>query len=160
MKGLYKIVNFVVLPIVIIGLLYVNGKIAEDRYGNTNLNKAGIYKASISTNDNKLLAHQNEEKYLHAKVKNTGTLTWIPNEKNDISMSYHIIDTTGKVITEGERTKLPNAVRSGDEVEVDLKIVTPKKLGNYKIEIDMVQEGVTWFKAQGSKTTIVDLVVE
>ena len=42
---------------------------------------------------------------------------------------------------------------------VELTILAPAETGNYLVEIDVVWEGVTWFKDKGNPTSIVNLAV-
>ncbi|MGH9967889.1 MAG: hypothetical protein ACREBG_08690 [Pyrinomonadaceae bacterium] len=48
------------------------------------------------------------------------------------------------------RTTIPHDVYPGEEIELPLAITAPSTPGEYVLEIDMVQEGVCWFKDKGS----------
>ena len=50
-------------------------------------------------------------------------------------------------------------LKPGEERIVGLSIMAPEETGRYLIEIDIVWEGVTWFKDKGNPTTIVKLLV-
>jgi hypothetical protein len=85
-------------------------------------------------------------------IKNTGVSTWTKTGDNPYYLSYHWLDfeTKKAVVFDGERTYLPvDSVEPGQDIDVNVKIVTPAEPGNYILQIDMVHEGVTWFSYQG-----------
>ncbi len=89
---------------------------------------------------------------LKIKVKNTGALTWSRNGDNPVYLSYHWIDFNSKevVVFDGKRSIIPeDGVNIGGEVVFDLTVVTPSDPGEYILQIDLVQEGITWFSFQG-----------
>ncbi|MCM3904622.1 MAG: hypothetical protein ND866_23240 [Pyrinomonadaceae bacterium] len=58
------------------------------------------------------------------------------------------------------RTTIPHDVYPGEEIQLPLQITAPLIAGEYMLEIDMVQEGVCWFKDKGSSTLRVNVRVE
>jgi hypothetical protein len=58
------------------------------------------------------------------------------------------------------RTFFAEPLPPGEERVVDLSIHVPPEPGEYLIEIDIVWEGVAWFKDKGNPTCIVELKVE
>lgn len=83
---------------------------------------------------------------------NSGRNTWT---KDQFKLSYHLINnTTGEqVIFDGLRTDLPKDVVKGDSVSVLARFKAPPVAGNYTIQWDIIQEGVTWFSSQGVPTS-------
>ena len=89
------------------------------------------------------------------KVKNTGALEWVSGTSEPFYLSYHWLDFNTKkpVVFDGERSMLPVAkVLPGEELEVNMKILSPPEPGNYVLQFDMVHEGRTWFSWQGVPT--------
>jgi LCP family protein required for cell wall assembly len=89
---------------------------------------------------------------LKIKVKNTGALTWNRNGDNPVYLSYHWIDFNSKeaVVFDGKRSIISeDGVNIGGEVVFDLTVIAPSEPGEYILQIDLVQEGVTWFSFQG-----------
>lgn len=89
------------------------------------------------------------------KIKNTGAIVWERGGDNPFYLSYHWLDfdTKKTVVFDGERTLLPvDKVKPGEQVELDMKVLSPPKPGNYILQIDMVHEGKTWFSYQGVPT--------
>jgi len=90
--------------------------------------------------------------YLKVKAKNTGALNWDRGGENPIYISYHWLDFEDKkiIVFEGERTLLPkDLVQVGEEAEINMKVMSPSEPGKYILQIDLVNEGVTWFSYQG-----------
>jgi len=50
------------------------------------------------------------------------------------------------------RTKIPHDVAPGAAITVPLTITAPEQPGQYILELDVVQELITWFKDKGSAT--------
>jgi stage II sporulation protein D len=84
---------------------------------------------------------------LTAVVSNYGARTWTPGAFN---LSYHIFDNFGSpVIWDGARGRLPSSVPPFTSVTVPISVALPSGTGTYRLEWDMVQEGVAWFSHLG-----------
>lgn len=86
------------------------------------------------------------------KVENTGGLTWSRNGDSPVYLGYHWIDFNSKemVVFDGKRSIIPeDGVDVGSEIVFDLTVMSPSEPGEYILQIDLVQEGVTWFSFQG-----------
>ena len=89
---------------------------------------------------------------IQVKVKNTGAITWERGGKNPVLIGYHWInfDTKEMTVFDGKRSMLPqDSVAPGEEVTFDMQISAPPQKGKYILQIDLVQEAVTWFSYQG-----------
>jgi glucose/arabinose dehydrogenase len=80
-------------------------------------------------------------------VTNTGTITWGAN--NTFRLAYHWYNEGGFVIWDGFRTVLSQAVGPGQGIALQAILQAPSTPGTYTLKWDMVDEGVTWFSAQG-----------
>jgi Radical SAM superfamily/Iron-sulfur cluster-binding domain len=58
-----------------------------------------------------------------------------------------------------ERAWLPSTLQPGATVQVPMTITAPAKPGRYALKFDLVSEGIDWFEACGSPTTMRTLVV-
>ena len=58
-----------------------------------------------------------------------------------------------------ERAWLPSAVQPGTTTELPVKLTAPEKPGRYALKLDLVCEGIDWFEACGSQTTIKTMLV-
>lgn len=57
------------------------------------------------------------------------------------------------------RADLGAPVPSGGVADFRVALVAPKEPGTYKLEFDLVQEMVAWFRARGSRPLIIEIVV-
>ena len=86
---------------------------------------------------------------VHVAVENGGTRTW-PSPHGpgpSIRVSYRWLDDAGDVVVpEGLRTPLPGPVGPGERAVVPVSVSAPDA-GRYTLQLDLVDEGVTWFGA-------------
>ena len=77
-------------------------------------------------------------------LRNDGTRAW-PID-GSVALSYHWITKDGEpAVWDGARTPLPVAVEPGGEVVVEARLVAPESAGRFRLQWDMVREGVAWF---------------
>lgn len=87
------------------------------------------------------------------RVRNDGTTPWIPMQASDqgFNAAYHWKYEDGiSYQKEGERTPLPESVRGGKTITVQLAVRAPLEAGDFRLELDIVRERVTWFSEAGS----------
>jgi hypothetical protein len=98
---------------------------------------------------------------IHFKVKNLGSATWPAVGTKDfryqINMGNHWIK--GSQNSEDNRAVMKADLPPGAETEMTLRITAPQEPGDYTLEIDMVHEGVTWFKQRGARPLSIDVTV-
>jgi hypothetical protein len=58
-----------------------------------------------------------------------------------------------------ERAWLPATLEPGSSADVPITVKAPDKPGRYALKFDLVSEGIDWFEACGSPTTVKTLVV-
>ncbi len=96
-------------------------------------------------------------------VKNAGTLTWSAAGSQPFRLGYRYYRNR-RILSLGEekdlRTDVPQEIAPGESVTVTVRIALPDQPGNYTLELDMIQEGITWFKEQGSPVLTRWLTVE
>jgi SAM-dependent methyltransferase len=70
-----------------------------------------------------------------------------------VRVGNHWLDRRGRVaVMDDGRAPLPRDIPPGDEQVHNLVVTAPTKPGRYSLEIDMLQEHVTWFGDRGSPT--------
>lgn len=92
-------------------------------------------------------------------VCNKSTETF-PHGDRVFGLSYHLLSKSGETLShDNDRTYLPAPLAPGESTRCELTIATPHEVGDYRIELDLVWEGVLWFRDIGNPTIFVDLVV-
>lgn len=93
-------------------------------------------------------------------IANTGSYKWTAGGINPFRLSYHVLDSKGNtVVWDGLRTSLPGDISPGQQIKVAAQFQAPAQPGNYLLQWDMVQEGVTWFSSGGTPTRNVGIFV-
>ena len=77
-------------------------------------------------------------------VRNEGIRPWKAGE--GLAVSYHWLDHRGSLIErEGNRAAVAMQVAPGETAEFPVVVVAPRSAGRYRLQWDMVEEGVCWF---------------
>jgi hypothetical protein len=85
------------------------------------------------------------------RVRNEGSLTWVPTGNHPVHLTYKWLDADRTVVVaDGLRTSLGKKVAPLQEISLNAKIQFPAKAGSYILQMDMVEEFVTWFQWKGS----------
>lgn len=96
-------------------------------------------------------------------LRNTGSITWRWGGGNPFRLGYRYFRNRKPLETPTDRdlrTDLPDEVPAGAEVTIEARVALPDEPGNYTLELDMVHEGVTWFKDQDSPVLTRWLTIE
>ncbi len=79
------------------------------------------------------------------RLANDGVTPW--PAFGDVNVAYHWRAEDGTVVVrDGERTPVPKATWPGDTVHVEARLRAPETPGRYRLQWDMVHEGVCWFE--------------
>jgi len=96
--------------------------------------------------------HVGEKAEILFKVKNLGSMTWpavgTRDFKYQVNLGNHWI--INDLISEDSRAVMNGDLPPGAETDIKMTVKAPQTPGNYLLEIDLVHEGVTWFKEQGA----------
>ena len=77
-----------------------------------------------------------------------------------VGLSYHVLPRTANCSKwDNPRSAFHPALSPGGEQVVTLAVIAPQATGTYRLEVDVVWEGIAWFKDKGNPTGIVDLTV-
>lgn len=114
------------------------------------------FRAELSVTRRPARIRATKQATLLVRVKNVSTTRWLARERggspHQVSLGNHWLDPSGKtVINDDGRSALLRDLKPGESVELPLTVNAPAP-GNYILEIDLLQEGVTWFGLAGSQT--------
>jgi hypothetical protein len=115
------------------------------------------FRAELSVTDWPLKFRAKKQAVPLVRIKNVSTATWLARERggspHQVSLGNHWLDAAGQtLINDDGRSALLRNLNPGESVELPLTVNAPASPGSYVLEIDMLQEGVTWFGLAGSKT--------
>ncbi len=90
------------------------------------------------------------EDVVRLAVRNEGTRVW-PSD-GGFAFSYHWLDSSGSVVDrEGRRVGVSVPVAPGGVAEFSVVVVAPRQPGAYRLQWDMVEEGVCWFSDRAAE---------
>lgn len=99
---------------------------------------------------------------LALQVANVGNTLWLHGARahgGHVALGGHLRDDAGALLVlDFLRAPLPHDVPPGGRVELRLDVRLPERDGRYRLELDMVDEGLEWFADSGSPTLTLDLV--
>src|SRR5581483_4055577 len=117
------------------------------------------YRASLAAPAS-CAAEPGAELRIPVTVTNVSPDVWRPSEVSGIFVANRWLNGWGRVVSALDgRSPLPGACPPGSSVEVELSVVAPRESGRYILELDLVDEGVAWFKDRGSEATRVRVQV-
>lgn len=98
-----------------------------------------------------------EEIALKVGITNTSAHDWAVARRADgsggIALSFHLYDEGHRQLRwDNRRFPLPADVPAGRSIEMVIGVSAPDTTGRYHVELDLVQEGMTWFSARNGAT--------
>jgi hypothetical protein len=149
-----------------IGMMLVEVSLPEGEEGRASLERfwqaAAFpdtdYRAEIKVENPPASVRPGERLEIRFRVRNAGGSTW--PARGDAKGAYQVnagdrwLDSAGaRVVNDLDgRTSLAEDLRPGAEAGLSLTATAPREPGDYVLELDMVHEGVTFFRQKGSPT--------
>ena len=123
------------------------------------------FKADVTVGNPPSSLARGQKAELIVRVKNVSGAEWpMRGRMTDgifqVNLGDHWFQTTRREVKVDERAFLPRVVKPGDEVTIPFALVAPTQVGNFTVEIDMVQEGVAWFREKGSQPVRLNITVQ
>jgi predicted O-methyltransferase YrrM len=119
----------------------------------------GIVTATFEPNISPLWSEPDKTISLEVKITNKSDAEF-PYGDGEFGLSYHLTSKSRKMIMfDNARSYLQAPLQPGKSVSVNLPIHVPSAGGEYVVELDLVWEGMLWFKENGNPTKKIDLVV-
>jgi len=126
----------------------------------------GAFKASLAISDPQTKLRAGERAVLQVHVKNASYTNWPALGESDgryaITLRNRWLNAgTSKVVNDMDGgTSLSHDLAGGAEIVLPLKVTAPAKAGDYDLEVDMVQEQVSFFREKGSHPAKISIKVE
>ncbi len=91
-----------------------------------------------------------ESLLLVLEITNHGAVPWFNFGRHPINLSYAWFSSHGTLTgNEHIRIPLPHSVPPGQRTQVEVFVAPPPEAGTYRLHVDLVEEGMTWFAEQG-----------
>jgi len=117
-------------------------------------------RAAIQPGKTALRARPGERVELSVQIANSSSETF-PHGDRVFGLSYHLLSMTGQSLRhDNERAYLKSALAPGDTVSCTLVVHAPEDKGEYRLEVDLIWEGLMWFRDIGNPTAFVNLTVQ
>lgn len=115
------------------------------------------FRAQISVRQPPAVLHAGRKETVYVTLKNVSGIIWPGKQdawKYQLTIGNRWLRAhDGSLVTNLDaRAALLRELPPGDEIELPLTVNAPAAPGEYILEIDAVQEGVTWFGDKGSET--------
>jgi SAM-dependent methyltransferase len=122
-----------------------------------------LLRARLAVSPAAVTASRTSRYTLACRIENTGHATW-PRSSPDgfglVRLGAHLITADGALaVLDYGRADLPRDLPPGASAEVQIELPAPAEPGRYRIELDMVREGVAWFSSRAPSSVEVPLTV-
>ena len=144
-----------------IGMMLIEVRIPQDPEARSQFESAwmrgafaaSVYREQIVALDPPSVMHPGEKANIRFRIKNLGDAAWPAVGTKEFRYQVNLGNRwfSGGASTEDNRAAMKADLPPGGEVEMILTVNAPQTPGEYTLEIDMVHEGVTWFKEKGGR---------
>ena len=84
-----------------------------------------------------------------------------PAGESEFGLSYHVLTSNGSNFRyDNARSYFRSPLKPGESMLAELAVEAPNVGGTYLVELDLVWEGMLWFKESGNPTCKLHLIVE
>jgi MoaA/NifB/PqqE/SkfB family radical SAM enzyme len=93
-------------------------------------------------------------------VRNLGSLAWLPptqDPEHFVTLAWYLYDKDRRVLQEGGHVPVSDAIVSGSSTVFAMPVPNNIPPGEYCLIVDMVHEGITWFKERGQQPHEINL---
>jgi SAM-dependent methyltransferase len=101
--------------------------------------------------DGTLVSPPGEALRYQITVTNLSGASWRDAAGRELNVGNHWLDAAGTMVQQDDqRVKLPTPLDPGASARVEMEVLAPAGAGVYRLQFDVVQEGVAWFASCGS----------
>jgi hypothetical protein len=92
-------------------------------------------------------------------LRNESWRAWSSSGNTPIHASYHWSSSDRPIVKDGLRTGLGQDLGPGEQRSLTIDIELPSSAGPWELQIDLVEEHVTWFSEQGQQPLVIGFAV-
>lgn len=116
-------------------------------------------RATFHPEEQALRSRRGKKMKLPVTVKNVSLEPFAAGDRA-FGLSYHVLSAEGQMLQhDNPRSYLMMPLMPGAEVKLNIEVTAPQIRGSYQLELDLVWEGIMWFKDVGNPTCSVSLEV-
>lgn len=107
---------------------------------------------------------------VNVRAKNTGDWTWLdaaaanpakPDGTYAVRLTYRWVNSENKPLPENSgRGEIAASVPAGETADFTIQVEAPKQPGSYTLQMDLVEEIVTFFSAKGAQKLVVPVTIQ
>ncbi|MEZ5283228.1 MAG: hypothetical protein R2712_00175 [Vicinamibacterales bacterium] len=122
---------------------------------------ASFYRSRIDCMESSVSLRCSEVTTIPVRLTNMAPhATWRSDSQIPVFCSYHLYNRDGSVLSfDNVRTPLPAPVAPGGSIVIPLVVSMPDTADTYRVQVDLVHEGITWFADRGGESGTLDAVV-
>ncbi len=128
--------------------------VTEPVVGATEALPDDAFRANLTLSDPPTGLRPGQTALVEVDVRNAGPVSFPATGSEgwfQVTVANHWLTAGGKqVVIDDGRVALPEDLAPGASVRVELEVTAPARRGDYRLEVDCVQEGVAWFSHRGS----------
>lgn len=118
------------------------------------------YRVKLAT-DSTLAISKGSRHSLSVEVGNSSAVRWLNTERSGILLANRWIDADGRVHREIDGfAELAEPLAAGESTTLLLTVQAPVKSGNWTLELDLIDEGITRFASKGASPCLVSVLVD
>ena len=89
---------------------------------------------------------------LDVEITNRSSFDWMPTSRSGLLLGAKWLKSSGETREwMAARGELPKTLHPGDSITLALQLRAPMRLRPHTLELDLVDDGVSWFADMGSK---------
>ncbi len=121
---------------------------------------ANAWRASLKCEADTLSWISASRQTLAVRVTNISNAIWRSTGQRLLMLGNHWLDRNGAMLRlDDGRVLVPESLAPDQTAQLELELETPPQAGDYLLELDLVQEGVAWFKDKGSASLLVPVQI-
>jgi SAM-dependent methyltransferase len=117
---------------------------------------------SMSSKQKKRVIQAGRNVDIGLNITNSGSAKWLDDNVNDIGVvkiGTHVFDANDNLVSaDFSRQHFPRAIAAGEKVKQEISVCFTE-VGDYRLVIDLVSEGICWFEQLGAKPLLIDIEV-
>lgn len=118
----------------------------------------GSHRAEVSLRSTVGTLRAGQAAVVEVSVTNNSGIDWPAGSWLGVGNHWHANDPRRSIEDDG-RVPLPDGLGAGETLVVQLTVTAPRRAGGYALQIDLVEEEVTWFADRGSQIATTQVTI-